>query len=87
MTASQDRRRDVRTRGRVAMKFSRASDEYMRDKRMAGQINSDEDDLDAASARRVMAVLRREQAARDGRQLGRAWGRLADRVQRDYPTS
>ena len=45
----------------------------------------DEDALDAASAHRIMSALRREEAARDGRQLARAWGHLADRVERNYP--
>ncbi len=44
-----------------------------------------EEELDAASARRVTSALRREQAARDGRQIAQAWGRLADCVERDFP--
>lgn len=44
-----------------------------------------ERDLDAASARLVIETLRRAQAARDGRQLSRAWKLLADRVERSYP--
>lgn len=40
---------------------------------------------DAASARRVITVLRQERFARDGRSLGRAWEKIADCVQRDFP--
>lgn len=44
------------------------------------------DGPDAASARRIALVLRREQAARDGRSLGRAWQQLAGRIERDFPS-
>lgn len=41
--------------------------------------------LDVESAARITAALRLESAARDGRDLGRAWARIADQVQRRYP--
>lgn len=43
-------------------------------------------ELDAASARRVIAALRREQHARDGYAISQAWKALADRIERSYPT-
>lgn len=64
--------------------------EVMLDVFAASQIGpaaADEVGLDVASAQRVTTVLRREQAARDGRPLAQAWGRLADRVERDYPAT
>lgn len=32
-------------------------------------------------------VLRHEQHARDGRQVAECWGRLADRIERDFPAA
>lgn len=43
------------------------------------------DDNDVASARRMVAVLRREQAARAGRPLSGVWKNLAGRIERHYP--
>jgi len=44
----------------------------------------EEQAADAESAGRVTSTLRREQHARDGRPVARAWTRMADAVERSH---